>query len=88
MQLKEAGHINTSLLALGSVITALSDNATSAQGQQQSQRHVPFRNSKLTRLLRAPLSVSIHAFESFLFCFVFFALRSLRQSCRFECRRR
>lgn len=47
VQLKEAAAINQSLLALGNVIQALS---TGDGG------HVPFRSSKLTRLLKSPLS--------------------------------
>ncbi|GFT76515.1 kinesin-like protein KIF11 [Nephila pilipes] len=42
---REAGNINQSLLALGRVITALCENAT----------HIPYRESKLTRLLRDSL---------------------------------
>ncbi|GAB4818535.1 hypothetical protein N2152v2_005581 [Parachlorella kessleri] len=45
-QLKEATHINTSLSALGHVMTSLASKA----------KHVPFRNSKLTRLLEDSLS--------------------------------
>ncbi|KAL1541249.1 kinesin-like protein KIN-5D isoform X1 [Salvia divinorum] len=42
---REAGEINKSLLTLGRVIKALADNST----------HVPYRDSKLTRLLRDSL---------------------------------
>ncbi|XP_047968904.1 kinesin-like protein KIN-5D [Salvia hispanica] len=42
---REAGEINKSLLTLGRVINALADNST----------HVPYRDSKLTRLLRDSL---------------------------------
>jgi hypothetical protein len=42
---KEAGNINKSLLTLGRVITAL----------VEGQGHVPYRDSKLTRLLRDSL---------------------------------
>ena len=44
-QLKEAGSINKSLSALGNVINAINDGTS----------HIPFRNSKLTRLLSASL---------------------------------
>ncbi|KAF8362355.1 bmk-1 [Pristionchus pacificus] len=45
---KEAGNINTSLLALGRVINALTTNAP----------HIPYRESKLTRLLQDSLGGS------------------------------
>ena len=45
MRAKEAGEINKSLVALGRVITALVDKSA----------HVPYRDSKLTRLLRDAL---------------------------------
>ena len=44
-RLKEAQHINSSLLALGNVINCLADDA----------RHVPFRSSPLTRILEHSL---------------------------------
>eukprot|EP00759_Apiculatamorpha_spiralis_P048013 PhF_6_TR43397/c1_g1_i1/m.66632/K10394/KIF3A; kinesin family member 3A len=47
--LQESIEINASLLALGKVITALADGAT---GDAQ---HVPYRDSKLTRLLKHAL---------------------------------
>ncbi|KAH7338091.1 kinesin motor domain-containing protein [Rhizoctonia solani] len=48
---REGKYINTSLLTLGSVIGTLAEN--SAKGKND---HVPFRNSKLTRLLQPSLS--------------------------------
>ncbi|KAI0088303.1 P-loop containing nucleoside triphosphate hydrolase protein [Irpex rosettiformis] len=48
---REGKYINTSLLTLGSVIGTLAENA--AKGKQD---HVPFRNSKLTRMLQPSLS--------------------------------
>ncbi|XP_066911312.1 kinesin heavy chain-like isoform X2 [Clytia hemisphaerica] len=45
-RLNEAQHINSSLLELGNVIQALADD---------SKKHVPFRNSVLTRLLQESL---------------------------------
>ena len=48
-RLKEAGQINKSLSALGNVIAALVDVANG------KQRHVPYRDSKLTTLLRDSL---------------------------------
>lgn len=54
----EGAHINKSLLTLGKVIFALSDKATrtissSASG---SAAHIPYRDSKLTRILQNSLS--------------------------------
>ncbi|CAM9010409.1 unnamed protein product [Wickerhamomyces anomalus] len=46
---KEGSYINKSLLALGSVIVKLSSSTTSAG-------HIPYRDSKLTRLLQPALS--------------------------------
>ncbi|KAB5588892.1 hypothetical protein CTheo_7668 [Ceratobasidium theobromae] len=48
---REGKYINTSLLTLGSVIGTLAEN--SAKGKND---HVPFRNSKLTRMLQPSLS--------------------------------
>ena len=48
---EEAKHINTSLYALGTVIERLS--VASREGDGAILSHVPFRNSKLTRLLQA-----------------------------------
>ncbi|KAJ3547484.1 hypothetical protein NMY22_g1637 [Coprinellus aureogranulatus] len=48
---KEGKYINTSLLTLGTVIATLADNST-----KKKTDHVPFRNSKLTRLLQPSLS--------------------------------
>jgi len=51
-ELKEASHINSGLLALGNVISALSDNE---RGSSRGKAHVPYRDSKLTRLLQDSL---------------------------------
>ncbi|EJC99085.1 kinesin-domain-containing protein [Fomitiporia mediterranea MF3/22] len=48
---REGRYINTSLLTLGSVIGTLAENA--AKGKSD---HIPFRNSKLTRMLQPSLS--------------------------------
>ncbi|RLV91061.1 Kinesin-like protein CIN8 [Spathaspora sp. JA1] len=45
---KETGSINQSLLTLGRVINSLSEK----QQQQKSTQHIPYRESKLTRLLQ------------------------------------
>lgn len=48
---KEGAHINKSLLTLGTIIHTLSEHA----GKSGSVGHLPYRNSKLTRLLRPAL---------------------------------
>ncbi|KAF6143481.1 hypothetical protein GIB67_029650 [Kingdonia uniflora] len=48
MRLKEGIHINRGLLALGNVISALGDDKKRKEGG-----HIPYRDSKLTRLLQA-----------------------------------
>lgn len=48
---KEAGSINQSLLALGRVINCLSDR----EAKPQRDAHIPYRESKLTRLLQDSL---------------------------------
>lgn len=50
---KEGVQINTSLFALAKVISALADNARARRGV--SKKHVPYRDSKLTRLLQDSL---------------------------------
>eukprot|EP00041_Stephanoeca_diplocostata_P023232 m.566309 g.566309 ORF g.566309 m.566309 type:complete len:1339 (-) comp22250_c0_seq1:109-4125(-) len=54
---KEAVHINGGLLALGNVVSALAEKCkkkkNSSGGKQE--RHIPYRDSKLTRLLKNSL---------------------------------
>ena len=53
---EESRHINTSLYALGTVIERLSVSSRAAGGGAAvQQQHVPYRNSKLTRLLQESL---------------------------------
>ena len=60
-KLKEGANINKSLSALGNVINALAENAKGAKpssgssGTGTSSVHVPYRNSKLTRVLQESL---------------------------------
>ena len=53
--ISEMNAINTSLSALTSVIAALSDNS-----KNNTMKHVPFRNSKLTYLLQDSLGGNCH----------------------------
>jgi len=51
---REEGHyINKSLMTLGQVVHALAD---ASENESSSKKHVPFRDSKLTRLLQPSLS--------------------------------
>ena len=50
MRMIEGANINKSLLALGNCINMLYENARKGQ-----EKHVPFRDSKLTRLLKDSL---------------------------------
>jgi kinesin family protein 18/19 len=54
---KEGNNINQSLLALGNVISALADMNSSSGSSSSSAKakFVPYRNSKLTRLLKDSL---------------------------------
>ena len=53
---KESVTINQGLLALGNVIAALCDeNRNKGSGRRESMTHVPYRESKLTRLLQDSL---------------------------------
>ncbi|GIL52093.1 hypothetical protein Vafri_8067 [Volvox africanus] len=59
-ELKEATHINSGLLALGNVIVALAGDDTTGTGkagpgEKKKSTHVPYRDSKLTRLLQDSL---------------------------------
>lgn len=57
-RLKEGAHINKSLLALGSVISRLADICSKASSNTSADGvmgHVPFRDSKLTRILQPAL---------------------------------
>ncbi|KAG6767000.1 hypothetical protein POTOM_028179 [Populus tomentosa] len=60
LRLKEGIHINKGLLALGNVISALGDEKKRKEGM-----HVPYRDSKLTRLLQATLTVFVSAVKHY-----------------------
>ena len=54
---KEGAHINKSLLTLGTVVSKLSGDKESKTGaSDKDAKHLPYRDSKLTRLLQAALS--------------------------------
>ncbi|GAA5893152.1 hypothetical protein JCM8208_004359 [Rhodotorula glutinis] len=57
---KEGAFINKSLLTLGTVIGKLTDNPSSSSSSSSSSsappQHIPYRDSKLTRLLQPALS--------------------------------
>lgn len=59
-QLKESININTGLLALGNVIRALSDPSRNRRGSGCSSAHIPYRDAKITRLLRDALGGTAH----------------------------
>ena len=50
-QMAEGININKGLLALGNVISALTD--------RKGRRHIPYRDSKLTRILQVPYTLDI-----------------------------
>lgn len=52
--MKEGIHINVGLLALGNVINALADD------RRKEKVHVPYRDSKLSRLLQVKQSISTY----------------------------
>ncbi|KAJ1331316.1 centromeric protein E [Microdochium nivale] len=52
---QEGSHINKSLLTLGTVISRLSEHKDSKSADKDG-KHLPFRDSKLTRLLQGALS--------------------------------
>jgi centromeric protein E len=54
---QEGAHINKSLLTLGTVISKLSEwKEKEAKGTDKEGKHLPYRDSKLTRLLQGALS--------------------------------
>lgn len=55
---REEGHyINKSLMTLGQVVLSLSDASTNSEGKKNGkEQHIPYRDSKLTRLLQPSLS--------------------------------
>lgn len=59
-RLKESVHINTGLLALGNVIRALSDPGRNRRGNNCNGTHIPYRDAKITRLLRDSLGGTAH----------------------------
>ncbi|XP_068166916.1 kinesin-like protein KIF27 [Antennarius striatus] len=60
MRLKESAHINTGLLALGNVIRALSDPGRNRGRNRCNSAYIPYRDAKITRLLRDSLGGTAH----------------------------
>lgn len=61
--LVEGSQINKSLSALANVIYALTDSSGSGEGgggSDSAGKHVPFRDSKLTRVLQDSLVSNCH----------------------------
>ena len=54
-RLKEGAHINKSLVTLGSVISALAEASSQKAGSASSSKHIPYRDSTLTWLLKDSL---------------------------------
>ena len=54
-RLKEGANINKSLMALGNVINALAEKATTTNSRKQKRVFIPYRDSKLTRVLQESL---------------------------------
>ncbi|XP_029296595.1 LOW QUALITY PROTEIN: kinesin-like protein KIF27 [Cottoperca gobio] len=59
-RIKESIHINTGLLALGNVIRALSEPGRNRRGNNCNSAHIPYRDAKITRLLRDSLGGTAH----------------------------
>ncbi|KAK4202213.1 kinesin motor domain-containing protein [Triangularia verruculosa] len=53
---QEGSHINKSLLTLGTVIAKLSEQKADGKAADRDGKHLPYRDSKLTRLLQGALS--------------------------------
>ena len=54
-RLKEGANINKSLMALGNVINALAEKANAKDARKKKRVFIPYRNSKLTRVLQESL---------------------------------
>ena len=54
-RLKEGANINKSLMALGNVINALAEKANAKDSRKKKRVFIPYRNSKLTRVLQESL---------------------------------
>lgn len=62
----ESVHINTGLLALGNVISALGD-------VKKKATHIPYRDSKITRLLKVVFPLTISLCSNLLECLILIA---------------
>lgn len=52
-------NINRGLLALGNVISALGGSRAATKGDHTSAQHVPYRQSKITRLLKVRTNLNL-----------------------------
>ena len=52
----EGAHINKSLLTFGTIVARLSGDQEKTGGAAEKEKHLPYRDSKLTRLLQPALS--------------------------------
>ena len=82
---KESIQINSGLLALGNVISALGNaTASSSSSSKQQQQHIPYRESKVTRILKVIIAAFCFIFRLSLFVtqrilsFLFFAIDGLK----------
>jgi len=62
----ESVHINSGLLALGNVISALGNTK-----KRTTLAHIPYRESKITRLLKVMNERQLSTFSDTLYCDVF-----------------
>jgi centromeric protein E len=65
---EEGQYINKSLMALGQVVLGLSESSKSKGEKKKKKKHIPYRDSKLTRLLQSSLSGNAQLLMMVRFC--------------------
>ena len=70
VQKKESISINTDLLVLGKVVLALAEKKQKETSRRQSNVHIPYRDSMLTRLLRDSLGGKFHTTREVFLLFI------------------